>query len=153
MVVVVRGTDNRVWWNQDWFAPYWGGPIGWVGWSSLQGAMQGAPVLDSDPTACPPTSIGYCNSEIGLVVWGADNAIYYQTFSGYTPQWCCGWDRVGGYVVAQPAFSYGFAYSFILLVAGGGGTVYFNYDYVFTWPHPWASPGGATPSGPPVTYL
>lgn len=144
LIVVVRGTDNGVYWNVLEISP----SPGWGSWSSIPGVMKGAPVLASDPTICPPSSTSPCSGLVELVVRGTDNSIYHKTFTG---AWSSSWDTPLGTTIAQPAFSFsGVSRIFTVVVAGSNHAIYFN-RYDTGW-HEWISLGGATNSGPAVTW-
>ncbi len=146
LAVVVRGTDNGVTGMFLRLAPAQVGAAA----RSIPGAMKkGAPVPASDPTICPSGSTSPCSGLVELVVRGTDNSIYHNTFTGT-------WSSSLGYTLRnnhRPACVQLLGNQSNFHRRRGGErsrAIYFN-RYDTTW-HEWISLGGATSSGPAVTW-
>lgn len=140
--LVVRGTDNGIYWNS--YSGSWGS------WRSLGGATSSSPSL--------------CHSGAGsaeLIVRGTDNHIYHKSYSAGT--WSSSWDSLGGAAKLQPvcvvvpSFYYGATLhpaTLHVVVVGTDNALYYNHETLGEAPNwaGWQSLGGATPSKPTLVY-
>ena len=147
LIVVVRGTDDNVYWNVYLIGTGWESPV----WGSLKGATLSAPTLAYDANGCTPGTKSDCNSIDALVVRGTDNAVYHKTITAAVS---ASWDSPGGAIYGIPALAYvpGTSGQFSLLVEGGGHNLYRNYVTDSTWYGYWYILG-ATPSDPALVAV
>jgi len=127
LATVMRGTDNRLYWNKLSSGT-------WTGWGSLSGATPSAPTICSS------------GSNMILVVRGLDNGIYLKIFSN--DMWSSSWNSPGGATNDQPACAI-LDSTLYLVVRGLDSVTYANSMSLATstWSG-WANLGGQTPSAP-----
>ena len=89
LFLVVRGTDNGVYFSSFFI----GG--GWGVWVNLSGATLSAPTLTSDANGCNSASTVVCTWTEALAVRGTDNAVYHKRFSGFAFDKWSAWDSPG----------------------------------------------------------
>jgi hypothetical protein len=150
LVVVVRGTDNNIYYNFYELSP----SVGWVGWASLSGATLSAPTLAYGANGCPPGTTSTCTSLAALAVRGTDNAVYHKTITG-AGVWSASWDWAGGSISNSPALAYvpGSSAEFLLLVEGNpSNALYSNTVTSSTWTG-YVSVGGATLATPALVAV
>ena len=126
LILVVRGTDNKVYFNYYEISP----KPGWGLWQSLNGATLSAPTLAYDANSCLPGSTVDCNSVDALAVQGTNDWVYHKTL---TLAWSGSWDLPAGVLTENsPALAYvpGSAGQFLLLYEGG--YYYSPYLYAYT---------------------
>jgi hypothetical protein len=153
LLLVVRGTDNNVYYNFlvsiDSVTPVW------QAWNKLSGATLSAPTLAYDANGCSSASTVSCSSIDALAVRGTDNAVYHKTYSGI---WSSGWDSPGGSIANSPALAsvVGISGGFLLLVQGSPSNKLYS-NTVTGPPNPtwstYSSCSGATISDPALTAV
>ena len=127
LIVVVRGNDNGLYWNELSSGV-------WAGWQSLSGATPSPPAICSSGT------------NMILVVRGMDNGIYLKTFTNGA--WSSSWVSPGGATQDQPSCAVlnGTLY---IVVRGLDNVTYTNSMSLatLTWSG-WVSLNGQTPVAP-----
>jgi hypothetical protein len=88
-VVVVRGRDGAVWYQET------TGNNGWTGWQSLGGRIVGHPAVAADPAGL--------GTGLVVVARGADGALFEQARTGST--WNLQWTRVGGRLASSASIA------------------------------------------------
>jgi hypothetical protein len=156
LILVVRGTDNSVYWSA--LHPLSEVPS-WAVWISLGGATLSAPTLAYYENSCSPGSTVNCNSIAALAVRDTDNAVYHRTlsFSG----WSLGWDSPGGSTANSPALAYssgsGSYTQFLLLVEGYPSSNLYSNTVTYTVNSVWGTyssvAGGRTISDPALVAI
>jgi hypothetical protein len=141
--VVVRGTNNELYWN------YYNNV--WSGWVDLHGKSASAPVLVSIPSL----------NRIDLVVQGTDNGIYHKFFpSPPGGVWSSSWDSPGGKTSSKPAAAFyfnhfpsstDFNYLF-LVVRGTDNNVYSSSFLIGGGWGVWVNLSGKTLYAPTLAY-
>ena len=156
LFVLVRGTDNNVYYSQDVIAyKYNVYPPDWSVWNSwYSGSTLSAPTLAYAANSCPPGTIppsGSCESDAEFVVRGSDNAVYHGQFS------VAGWNSPGGSITNSPALAYLPGISccyFVLLVEGYPSTnLYSNTVGGSSWGTFQTVDSGSTNSDPQLVAV
>jgi parallel beta-helix repeat protein len=132
--VVVRGSDNGVWYNSLNFTSGL-----WSGWSSLGGVTPTLPSLGVD-----------ASGTVHLVVMGLNGGIYHKmkTAAGV---WTSIWDSAGGSTTNAVALET-FGTTLAIMVRGSDGGIWYNSLAGSSWTG-WVGLGGATPSFPSLGAL
>jgi parallel beta-helix repeat protein len=129
--VVVRGTDNGLWYN------YRNDTSGvWGTWQSLGGFATGPPVLVASPAGW----------RLDLIVQGNGNTIWHKSF--LNGAWSASWDSPTGSTPSFPAAASDGRTLHLVVRGTDNGAWYNSLNFTSGLWSGWSSLGGATPTAP-----
>ena len=132
--VVVRGTDNGLWYNsRNDTSGTWGT------WQSLGGYATGPPVLGASPAGW----------RLDLMVQGNGNTIWHKSFLNGV--WSALWDTPSGSTLSTPAAASDGQMLHVVVRGADNGAWYNSLNFTSGLWSDWSSLGGATPTAPSLT--